>query len=248
MSRKTSRKTKFFTVLSVWMIFQSMGLAIPCVVEGINIARNYYNFELNNEIISPGSFVQTKFQLHDEQRINLDIRSWIAGGSTYSNPAKVVISIMAEDNFTAWLLGGTQVPVILNSTYYFNSSNLNVINLEAPKWNVYYIVVYNANTVSIEADVNLGILPWGHIIAISILGFLLVMSLLPMSIKFISAAYFNSEDYIKKKLGNDKVVKEEKKAKRLHQESDERFCVSCGTTITPKDGQYCPNCGASLGN
>ncbi|MHA1440843.1 MAG: hypothetical protein ACTSPK_03125 [Candidatus Heimdallarchaeota archaeon] len=248
MSRKMSRKTKFFTVLSVWMIFQSIGLAIPCVVEGINIARNYYNFELNNEVISPGSFVHSKFDLRDEQRINLDIRSWTAGGSTYSNPAKVIISIMAEDNFTDWLTGGSQVPVILNSTYYYNSSNLNVVNLKASAWNVYYIVVYNANVASIEADVSITILPWGHIMAISILGFLLIMSLLPMSIQFITAAYYNSEDYLKKISGNDKIVKEEKKAKRLHQESDERYCVSCGATITPKDGQYCPNCGASLGN
>jgi len=248
-SRKRElRKTKYFTVLSVWMIFLSIGLAIPCVIEGINIARNYYNFNTHNEDIAAGSFIHTNYGIHGGQRIDLDSKSYIAGGTHYDNPAKVIISIMEEDNFTAWINDGSPVPLILNSTYYFNSSDLNVINLKVNSYSIYYIVVYNANAVTIKVDLDITILAWGHIITISILGFLLLMSLTAMTTKFLLAAYFNNEDYVKKKLKKDTIVVGEKKPTKLHEESDERFCVSCGRTLTPKDGQYCPNCGASLGN
>ena len=248
--RRELRKTKYFTGLSIVMLIASIGLAIPCVIEGINIARNNYNFDTNNEPIAAGSFIQTSFEIHDGQRINIDSRSFVLGGSYWNNPAKVVISIMEEDNFTAWITDGSPVPYILNSTYYFNSSDLNVNNLRILSYNVYHIVIYNANAVAVELDLDISILPWGHILTISVLGFLFVMAFTLMTTKFVIAAYFNSEDYIKDKLKKRKTTTdiEDEKPTKLHSESGERFCVSCGAPLTPKDGQYCPNCGASLGN
>ncbi len=248
--RRELRKTKYFTVLSVFMLCLSIGLAIPCVIEGINIARNVYSFELNDEEISPGNFIHANFNLKESQRINIDIRSGYEGGVWYLNPAKVIISIMNESNFTDWIADGSPIPAILNSTIYFNSSELSVNNLIVPRYNTSYIVIYNANAAAIEVDVDFTILPWGHILTISIVGFLLVMSLSIMTIKFVAAAYFNSEDYIKEKLKKNKTATttDENKTVKIHEETGERFCVSCGAPLTPKDGQYCPNCGASLGN
>jgi hypothetical protein len=247
LSRRELRKTKYFTILSVWMIFLSIGLAIPCVIEGINIARNYYSMDLSSEEIYPGQFIQTNFIILESQRINLNVRSYTSDG--YLDEAKVIITIMTEENFTDWISDGSPVPAILNSTYYFNISDLEIYNMELAAWDTNYIVIYNANPDPIKVNVEFYIIPWGHILTISILGFLLIVTSSTMIIKFISAAYFNSEDYIKDKLKKKKAVsKVENRNVKLHEESEERYCVSCGATLTPKDGQYCPNCGASIGN
>ncbi|NHJ85173.1 MAG: hypothetical protein FK734_06910 [Asgard group archaeon] len=245
-------KTKYITALSVWMIFLSIGLAIPVIIEGINIERNTTEFSTYDTIIDPGDYVYFNTEVRESSRLDLYIRSWLYNETlfTSTDPLKIIFSVMDSEYFEQWILDGTPEPEILNSTYYYEQAHLSVNNLKVPYEEVYYFVLFNNNIEYVEVNIDIEIVPWGHIIPISILGFLLGVTSLTFLIKLIATSHYIEEANKRaEKAAQDNVssqaVQKRETAPRSTSSST-RFCASCGSPLTSKDTQYCSQCGASV--
>jgi len=245
MNRKMTKKTKFMTALSIWMIFLSIGFAIPSIVEGINIAKNYQDYYLRDEVLLPDSYTYVNLLINSKAGINIQIDS-IENGSIWQN-IPTTLAIMSKDQFIAWGLAGNLEPNIQNSTYLFHRSEIQVDNLRLEINGEYFFIVYNTESLVSEVDIEITVIPWGHITAISIVGFLFAVSILVFIMKILSAAYYNGLVKIKGSTGiseNQEIT--ETTSGQSPSGREGKFCQSCGTPLTPKDGQYCPHCGASI--
>ena len=238
-------KTRYLTGLSITMLVLSSCLAIPTIIEGINIVKNmqeYYNY---NEIITADHFIHFSFHVRDSSGINIDLRSEEYNGTHSLDLHPVILSLMREEEFDAWVLEGSLEPEILNSTYYYYQSDFEISNLNVGFYDELYFVLYNSANVSMNIDINVDIIPWGHIIPTSITGFLFSLFFLIFIIKIISAAVYNGIIDIK---GRNRPSG---RPQGIHQDSIVQnrngvYCPSCGAELTPKDTNYCPNCGSSV--
>ncbi|NHJ87268.1 MAG: zinc ribbon domain-containing protein [Asgard group archaeon] len=242
-----SKKTKFMTALSIWMIFLCIGFAIPTIVEGINIAKNYQDYTSVDEILLPSSYTYTNLVIDGKAGINVLIRA-NENGSIWQPEVPTTLAIMTKTQFIEWGLAGNPEPNIQNTTYIYHRSEIQIDNLRLSDDGEYFFVIYNTEAIILEVDVFIDVIPWGHITAIAIVGFLFAVALSVFTIKILSAAYYNGLVKIKGRIGQDEDQEstEIRTERRSERKEEGRFCQSCGTPLTPKDGQYCPHCGASI--
>ena len=205
--------------------------------------QEYYNY---NEIITPDHFIHFSFHVSDSSRINIDLRSQEYNGTHSGDLYPVILSMMKEIEFDAWVLEGSLEPKILNSTYYYYQSDFNINNLNPGFNDELYFVLYNSANTSLEVDIFVNIIPWGHIIPASITGFLFSLFFLIFIIKIISAAVYNGIIDIKGKDQSANSRPQGIQQNSIVQNRNGVFCPSCGAELTPKDTNYCPNCGSSV--
>jgi hypothetical protein len=244
-----AKKTKYFTGLTIVMIVFSSIFIIPTIIEGINIGRNVTRIETSQEKITLGNFLQFSARIKEAQRINLEFTSYLYNGSQFQDKEPIVFCIMKQDSFSDWIDSGSPEPSVLNSSIHFNQADFDFFNIQLEYEGLIYIIVYNNAGVDVRVNIDLTIIPWGHIIPTAITGFLFSIFFLILIGKFINAAYFNHIAVPKKKYNNRRIdyssnnhigkTKEKITKKGL-------FCPSCGTPISGKGNQYCPQCGASI--
>lgn len=243
------------TGLSIVALSLACCLAIPTIIEGINIARNYSSFTTYDEHIVVGSFIHFNFEYDAPKGINIHFHSRLYNESYDFNKAPIIFSIMLKADFISWIEAGSEEPGILNSTVYYHQADINVDNLRIKyvdnlKINYndeIYFVIYNDALLDVKVRIDVEIIPWGYIIATVVVGFPFVMFLTIFIIKILSTAHYNGLITIKrKKDSNQQDSREYTNSTTQIERIDGKFCQSCGAPITPKDGQYCPNCGASV--
>jgi len=241
-----TRKTKFMTALSIWMIFLSIGFAIPSIIEGINIGKNYQDYHLHNEVLLPDSYTYVNLIISSKAGVSIQIDSY-ENGTYWPSNIPTTLAIMTKDQFIAWGLAGNLEPNIQNSTYLYHRSDIQIDNLKLEIDGEYFFVVYNTESITAKVNIYITVIPWGHITAISIVGFLFTITILVFIMKILSAAYYNGLVKIKGRTGisedqeTTEITDDERSVRK-----EGKFCQSCGTPLTPKDGQYCPHCGASI--
>lgn len=252
MSKRRTRNRRFITGFTIVMIIFSAGFAIPTIIEGVNVKRNMQSYSQNNQEIAQGSYKVIKLSLKDNYRIS----AIVTGHNSSNYPSEyvpVVFAILSEEQFSYWYDSGETKPNIINSTYYYESASISVENLgiEDNQYhynyyydNDYYFIVYNDNNITISVDLDLTIIPYGHIMAVSIVGFGFALCFLGLLAKIGFTTYFMLSHNEKPKILT--VQSQGKSESHLQpEERDENFCVSCGAPITKKDGNYCLNCGSS---
>ncbi|MBN1328130.1 MAG: zinc ribbon domain-containing protein [Candidatus Heimdallarchaeota archaeon] len=245
MTNKLTKKTKFMTALSIWMIFLGIGFAIPSIIEGINIAKNYQDYSSYGEVLLPNSYTYINLVISSKAGINIGINS-NENGSLWNTEIPITLAIMTKEQFIAWGLAGNLEPNIQNSTYLYHRSGIEIDNLRLDEGEFFFIV-YNSEAIPVKVFIFITVIPWGHITTVAIVGFLFSVTIIVFTLKILSAAYYNGLVKIKGTTGignsqeTNEITSEERSIDR-----EGKFCQSCGTPLTPKDGQYCPHCGASI--
>lgn len=235
-------RKKYFIDFAGFMLFLIVGSLIVGGIEGINIGRNVKSYYTINEEIAPGDYILFNFEINDGARLYLDINA--ENSSIYNNDADVIFSIMPEYNFGYWVATNGTEPGILNSTFYYDDSRVDAINLQVPYDGVYYFIVYNTNPYDVEVNVHITIVPWGHIIAAGIMAILLLVGLTGLGTRLIHVTVYNArqEKRARRGITEEPQVSEQSATNK----KDGVFCQSCGAPLTPKDTRYCPQCGASI--
>jgi hypothetical protein len=244
---KMPRKTKYMTGLSIVMLVLFSSFAVPTIILGINIGKNYSSVGRLFIDYAPGEYHLSLFHISPSDRININIDSSLANDTGTEVP--IVFSIMDEATFNVWVLLGEPEPAIVNSTYYTKSSEIDIWNLDldVPYERTYYFIIYNNNLEDVQLDIDIELIPWASIIGVSVPGFLFSVFLLIFLTKIISTAIVNGASYIKgNKARSPNISRTKSNAKSKSEIKRGGFCQSCGAPVTPKDGQYCPSCGASV--
>jgi hypothetical protein len=243
-----SRKTKYLTGFSIVMLVLFSGLAIPTIITGINIARNYTTVDQYYVNYLPGEYFVSNLYISSSDRINIDIRCDQANDTSIDLP--IVFSIMDDSTFNQWVLLGEPEPTVLNSTFYTKSSiiSINNLNVGLSYERTYHFIAYNTNSVEVRLDIDIDFIPWLSIIGVSVTGFLFSLFFLMFITKILSAAFYNGFITIKgkKHQKSPNISRSSSNEKAKKKELEGQFCQSCGAPFTAKDGQYCPNCGASV--
>ena len=243
-------ETKYMTAFTIVMISLSAVLAIPVIIEGINIGRNVQTYYANEKIILPSSYDVLKWEIKGSERLYGEIRSYNGTIGEFGTPdgsyMEVILAIMTTNQFIEWYDSGAPKPNIINSTYFFNYGYLDINNLNFNYEGNYILVFYNDNTDPISIRVNLSIIPWGHIIPTAILGIPMIFFLLGLIIKLIVTNENIAKLEKNKKISGRSIIDIDENAEFQPTTKGNRFCASCGAPVTPKDGQYCPNCGSSV--
>lgn len=242
MSRRRTKKTRFITGFTIIMISLSIGFAIPSIIEGINVGRNWQCYSQIDQTITTESYTVIRFDLETNNRISAEIRAYDAI-FIHDDPVPVIFAILSEGEFSIWYDAGENAPNILNSTHFYENSHITLENLGVEYDSEYYFIFYNTNAFTIRVDLTLSIIPWGHIIATSIVGFGFSICFLGLLTKIGLTGYFVLSRDEKPKVLT--VQSQDKTEAVLQPEKDESFCVSCGAPTTKKNGRYCPNCGSS---
>ena len=231
----------YFNDFATFMVVIIVGSLIVGAIEGINIGRNVKTYDTYSEEVAPGDYIMFTFKINEGARMYLDLR---ADNGSYNNDAKVIFSIMRSYDFEEWIIAGSPVPGILNSTFYYDDSYVNINNLGVSSESYYYFIVYNNNSYIIETTVNVTIVPWGHIIASGIMAVLLLFGSSSLGIRSIHVTNYNAIQE-KKSPGNENEDTPETQPSAAERK-DGVFCQSCGAPLTLKDKRYCPQCGASV--
>jgi len=165
-----ARNKKFVTSFTIVMIVFSIGFSIPSIIEGINVGQNIEEYDMRNREIASGTYDVLKWTIDSNVKLSGDING---NNDTdfYSDKATIVFAIMSESEFTAWYDLGENKPNIINSTYYFEQNDIRFQNLDINIYDDYYFVFYNDNPITVFVDAEITFIPWGHIIAVSIVGF-----------------------------------------------------------------------------
>jgi large-conductance mechanosensitive channel len=252
--RKETRKYRYITFFSVFMLCSSIALIIPVVIEGINVGKNVQVQNSYSVTISQDQYDAFHINIKDNDRIYLEL---FQNGI---NEEKAIIAIMEDYQFDQWYndyQNNSTSPSIDNSEYYFERSNLYLNNVKLD-YDDYYIVIYNANTSDVTYGLVITVIPFGHIIPLAILGVLLAFSILFLSIKLVCAFIFNLQRTKNNQKKENSQVKNEpvtdtRSTNERYQEqrttsinSDDNFCTSCGAPLSTKDSRYCPQCGATI--
>jgi len=240
-----NNKTKYMTAFTINMIVISSCLLIPVIIEGINIGRNVQTYYANEKIILPGSYDTLKWDIKESERLYGYIRSYNATIGEFDY-LEVILAIMTDRQFEDWYDGGANKPNIINSTYYFNYGYLNIENLDFNYEDEYILVFFNDNTDPIEIRVDLTLVPWGHIIPTAVLGIPMIICFIGLIIKLIATNENIAKLEKSKKISGRSIMEIDNDADPQPITKSNKFCVSCGAPITPKDGHYCPNCGSSV--
>jgi len=220
------------------MILLVIGSLIVGAIEGINIGRNVKSYDTYNEEVTPGDYMIFNFEINEGARlyINYDAENL---SSNYG--ADIIFSVMNDNYFELWVNAGNPEPEILNSTFYYEDAYVNINNLQVPREDTYYFVVYNNNSYDVDISVHVTIIPWGHIIAAGIMAVLLLFGSTGLGIRVIHITVYNAKQE-KRSLGNENEDSPATSQPRTDSK-DGVFCQSCGSPLTPKDTRYCPQCG-----
>ncbi len=259
----TSSNYKFFTDFTGIMVFLIIGSCVAGIVEGINIGRNVKTFYMYypNEIMLVGEHSYFNFEIREAARINMrfdseyrydvnttdpydENRTYIV---THFDPVPIILSVMSRIQFEDWAIASYPEPTALNSTFYYHRADFDVNNLQVSSEDDYYFIVFNDSEFNVTLDLDVTIIPWGHITAASIMAFILLFGLTGFFAKIIATAYFNSKNTKPKRDERaDSSEQREEDNDDLSEDIDGKFCQSCGSPLTPKDTRYCPQCGASV--
>ncbi|MBK5114989.1 MAG: zinc ribbon domain-containing protein [Candidatus Heimdallarchaeota archaeon] len=235
-------RKSYFNDFAYFMMVLIVGSLIVGAIEGINIGRNVKSYYTFNEEVAPGDYILFNFEINEGARIYLDYDA--ENLSIYNNDADAIISIMREYDFELWVEANSTEPGILNSTFYYDDSRVNINNLQVPHDGVYYFIVYNHNPYDIEVNIDVTIVPWGHIIAAGIMTILLLFGLIGIGTRLIHATVYNARQERRASRG---ITEEPQVAEQPATNKKEGvFCQSCGAPLTLKDKRYCPQCGASV--
>lgn len=234
-------KKVYFNDFASFMMVLIVGSLIVGAIEGINIGRNVKSYDTYNEEVVPGDYMIFNFKINEGARlyINYDAENL----STFDG-ADVIFSVMTDNYFELWVNAGNPEPDILNSTFHFEDADVNINNLQVPREDTYYFVIYNNNSYDVNISVHVTIIPWGHIIAAGIMAVLLFLGSTSLGIRFIHVTVNNAKKE-KRSPGNENEDAPVAQTSRT-ESKDGVFCQSCGSPLTPKDTRYCPQCGASV--
>lgn len=245
-----NNKTKYMTAFTINMIVISSCLLIPVIIEGINIGRNVQTYYANEKVILPGSYDVLKWEIKESERLYGEIRSYNATIDEYyeydMGYLQVIFVIMRDNQFEEWYDEGAPKPNIINSSYYFNYAYLSINNLDFDLEDEYVLVFYNDNIDPITIRVDLTLIPWGHIIPTAVLGIPMIICFIGLIIKLIATNENIAKLEKSKKISGRSIMEIDNDAEPQPIIKGNKFCVSCGAPITPKDGHYCPNCGSSV--
>ena len=234
-------KKVYFSDFASFMVVLIVGSLIVGAIEGINIGRNVKSYDTYNEEVTPGDYMIFNFKINEGARlyINYDAENL----STFYG-ADIIFSVMNDNYFELWVNAGNPEPDILNSTFYYEDAYVNINNLQVPREDTYYFVVYNNNSFDVDISVHVTIIPWGHIIAAGIMAVLLLFGSTSLGMRFIHVTAHNAKQE-KRSSGTENEDAQVAQPSRAEQK-DGVFCQSCGSPLTPKDNRYCPQCGASV--
>ncbi|MBD3190250.1 MAG: zinc-ribbon domain-containing protein [Candidatus Heimdallarchaeota archaeon] len=250
-------RKKYLTVLSVWMIFLFIGLSIVVIVEGINIGRNTKYFQSTYDTIEAGKFTVIKTTIKDSQKIYMYINTRAINYS--SNDFAITMAIYSEEDFDNWQ--DSSPPVANDAKFYVKRSQISFSGLDLPEEDIYYLIFYNENSQDIEVYMSITFVAFGHIIATSILGFLLLIVILVFMIKMITTTIYRLKDKKTKEKKEKEHIKREQDKTTIHEyplsedqnqrknaKAEEKlfFCPSCGAPISEKNSQYCVQCGSTV--
>jgi len=235
-----NRKT-YFNDFAVVMMVIIVGSLIVGAIEGINIGRNVKSYDTYNEVVDPGDYMIFNFEINEGARlyINYDAENF----SSYDG-ADIIFSVMNDNYFELWVNAGNPEPEILNSTFYYEDAYVNINNLQVPREDTYYFVIYNSNSFVVDISVHVTIVPWGHIIAAGIMAVLLLFGATGIGIRVIHVTVYNAKQERRARGSNVEGLQVSEQP--ATNKKDGVFCQSCGSPLTPKDTRYCPQCGASV--
>ncbi len=234
-----SRK-RLINDFAAFMIVVIVGSLIAGSIEGINIGRNVQRYNTYYEEVDPQDYLVFSFEIKEAARMYLFCDA--ENTSIYGNDANVIFAIMRDNDFVDWVDAGSLAPEILNCTYYYDDSYVNVDNLAVPYDDLYYFVIFNNNPYVIEVYLNIDIIPWGHIIVTGVMGILLLFGLTGFTSRVIHGVIYNAKQEKRARHSTEVQVIEVQETNR----KEGVFCQSCGSPLTPKDTRYCPQCGASV--
>lgn len=243
-----SKKTTFMTGLTIVSIVFVSGFLIPTIIEGINIGRNVENYNVYDQHLDNGDYINYNWYVRKNERLYISISSQ---NTIDYDETPVIFAIMSEIQFNYWLSQGASTPQIQNCTLYIKQSDINIINSQLRSDRDYYFIFFNDNVDTIQIFVDITLIPWGHIIATSIvgMGFIIFAAILLLKIAF--TFYFIKKENKEKdqqihNRGNNTNNSTIENDEAELQPKVETFCVSCGAPVTPKTGRYCQNCGSSV--
>ena len=236
-----AHRKKLVNDFAAFMIVIIVGSLITGAIEGINIGRNVKTYNTFYEEINPQDYLVFNFEIKEAARLYLYCRA--ENTSIYSDDADVIFAIMRDSKFIDWVEAGSLAPEILNCTFYYDDSYIDVNNLAVPYEDTYYFIIFNNNPYIIEAYVDVDIVPWGHIIVASIMVILLLFGIIGFTSRVIHAVAYNSK--LEKRATQSGVETQNVEVQEITQKEGV-FCQSCGSPLTPKDTRYCPQCGASV--
>lgn len=239
---KMVNRNVYFKGSAKFMLLIILGSLIVGAIEGINIGRNVKSYDTYNEEVAPGDYMIFNFKINEGAR--LYINYYANNLSSIYDDADVIFSVMNDNYFELWVNSGNPEPEILNSTFYYEDAYVNINNLQVPREDTYYFVIYNTNPYDVEIDVHVTIVPWGHIIAAGIMATLLLFATTNLGIRVIHITVLNARQE-KRSPGNENEDAPVAQTSRI-ENKDGVFCQSCGSPLTPKDNRYCPQCGASV--
>ncbi|MHA1532333.1 MAG: hypothetical protein ACTSR6_10090, partial [Candidatus Heimdallarchaeota archaeon] len=165
-----NRKT-YFNDFASFMMVLVVGSLIVGAIEGINIGRNVKSYDTYNEVVDPGDYMIFNFEINEGARLYINYHA--ENFSSYEG-ADIIFSVMNDNYFELWVNAGNPEPEILNSTFYYEDAYVNINNLQVPREDTYYFVIYNSNSFVVDISVHVTIVPWGHIIAAGIMAVLLL--------------------------------------------------------------------------
>ncbi len=235
-------RKKYFNDFAGFMLLLIVGSLIVGAIEGINIGRNVKSYDTYYEEIAPGDYILFNFEINEGARLYIYFDA--ENLSIYDDGADVIFSIMRENDFELWISTNGTEPGILNSTFYFDDSRVDVNNLQVPYDGMYYFIVYNTNPYDVEARIDVTIVPWGHIIAAGIMAIILLVGSTGLGTRLIHTTVYNAKQEKRARRGitEEPQVSEQPATNK----KDGVFCQSCGAPLTPKDTRYCSQCGASI--
>ena len=233
-----AERKRYFTGLTVVALVFTCILSIPTLAEGVNVAKNL-NYVALNETLNNKSYVHFSLYLLENNGVYMSL--W----SEQASNRQVILAILTEDNFSAWIFNGAHEPTFNESYYYFKQAELELYNLKFVE-NEYYFIIYNNNTDASYISFEATILPWGHILSTAIIGFPFLIFLSIFIIKILATAIYNRSLTIST---TKKVSEEAEKSNSLQHKTIEAkfYCPSCGAPISSKTkGNFCPQCGATI--
>lgn len=234
-----NRKT-YFNDFAIFMMVLIVGSLITGAIEGINIGRNVKTYYTFNEEVAPGDYILFNFEINEGARIYIDFDA----ENLSIDDADVIFSIMRDYDFELWVTANSTEPGILNSTIYYDDSRVNANNLQVPHDDNYHFIIYNTNPYDVEVNIDVTIVPWGHIIVAGIMAVLLLFGSTGLGIRILHVTVYNAKQE-KRTSGNVSEDTSEPEPSTTDRK-DGVFCQSCGSPLTPKDTRYCQQCGASV--
>ncbi|MHA1171347.1 MAG: zinc-ribbon domain-containing protein, partial [Candidatus Heimdallarchaeota archaeon] len=189
----------------------------------------------------PGDYMIFNFEINEGARLYINYHA--ENFSSYEG-ADIIFSVMNDNYFELWVNAGNPEPEILNSTFYYEDAYVNINNLQVPREDTYYFVIYNSNSFVVDISVHVTIVPWGHIIAAGIMAVLLLFGATGIGIRVIHVTVYNAKQERRARGSNVEGLQVSEQP--ATNKKDGVFCQSCGSPLTPKDTRYCPQCGASV--